>query len=165
MTLKQEISARIKRVREHLKMTPTEFSVATKVQAQTIRDYENAKSIPGGAFLAALTELGISVEWILTGVGYITYKFEELPAESSITELRTDRRVSQATYKESREISDVDMNLLEVAEVVVHRYYAREGVNPPPERIARQVVAIYRYAAAKGIVEKDDLEAFVKLIA
>lgn len=161
MSLKQEISSRIKLVREHLKMSPTEFSVATKVNSQTIRDYENEKSIPGGAFLAALTELGISVEWVLTGIGAIDYKFnDQLPIE-----LISDRRVSQAVFKEAQTVVGVDYDLLEIAEVAVHQFLADEDIVAPPERVAKLVVAIYKYAAAKGMANPDDLKNFLKLVA
>lgn len=165
MNLKQDISLRIKQVREHLKMTPTEFSAATNVQSQTIRDYENAKSIPGGAFLAALTELGISVEWVLTGVGYINYKFEEWPTDTPVVQLRTERRLSQATIKEAQTIDGVDYDLLLSAQQAVHEFMLEQDFVQPPERVASLVVAIYKYAVAKGVVKPAELKSFLKLVA
>lgn len=167
MPLKQEISSRIKQVREHFKMSPTEFSVATKVKSQTIRDYENAKSIPGGAFLAALTELGVSVEWVLTGVGSINYKFNDTWPVGLIHEPNKQLNQDVAPYQapvELRSAADVNMTLLEVAVLAVHRYYASEGVVAAPERMAKLIVAIYKYAAAKGAATPEELDQFLKLI-
>lgn len=52
-------------------MTPPALAKELGAAAQTIRDYEDAKSIPGGAVIAGLCELNINPLWLLQGVGHM----------------------------------------------------------------------------------------------
>lgn len=102
-----------------------------------------------------------------TGIDITNKKYpgELATIETTVTELRTDRRVSQATFKEAQGVADVDYRLLEMAEVAVHKFLADEEVVAPPERVAKLVLAIYMYAASKGKVSLDELNHFLKLVA
>lgn len=62
-------------------------------------------------------------------------------------------------------VSPVNTDLLEAAELAVHRFMEEEGVTAPPEKIARLVVVLYTYGEAKGMIKKDDLDQFLKLVA
>jgi phage repressor protein C with HTH and peptisase S24 domain len=66
--IKQEISCRLKVVRGRLKMSVAEFAQAIGVESQTVRDYENGKSIPGADKVGKLVRLGIDANWLLTGL-------------------------------------------------------------------------------------------------
>lgn len=75
--LKQEISARMKLAREHLKMSVKEFATVLGTDPQTVRDYENGKSIPGGDKVSRLVPLGIDSNWLLAGPGFDSVPFDD----------------------------------------------------------------------------------------
>jgi transcriptional regulator with XRE-family HTH domain len=68
--IKKEISGRLKVVRQHLNMTVSEFAQAIGVESQTVRDYENGKSIPGADKVGKLIGLGVDSNWLLAGPSY-----------------------------------------------------------------------------------------------
>lgn len=94
-----------------------------------------------------------------------SYKYQPVGDEKKISELKTDRRVSQATFKEAQSVADVDYDLLEAAELAVHEFMEEEGFVQPPARVAKLVVAIYRYAVAEGVIKPASLKSFLKLVA
>lgn len=69
MDLKHEISVRFRLARESLSLSPPELARTIGSAPQTIRDYEDGKSIPGGAAVAGMANLGIDANWLLTGEG------------------------------------------------------------------------------------------------
>ncbi len=75
--VKQDISYRLKEVRQHLKMSVNDFAKALGVEPQTVRDYENGKSIPGGDKVGNLIKLGVDSNWLLAGPGYDSVPFNE----------------------------------------------------------------------------------------
>lgn len=60
-----------------MKMSVSEFAKALGVEAQTIRDYENGKSILGGDKVAKMIQLGVDSNWLLAGPGYDSIPFNE----------------------------------------------------------------------------------------
>lgn len=56
-------------------MSVADFAKALGIEAQTVRDYENGKSIPGGDKVAKLIELGVDSNWLLAGPGYDSVPF------------------------------------------------------------------------------------------
>lgn len=80
-------------------------------------------------------------------------------------ELRPDRRISQATFKEAQVVADINYEFLAAAERAVHRFMIDEDFVQPPERVAKLVIALYKYAVAKGMAKPDELEQFIKLVA
>ena len=90
---------------------------------------------------------------------------ESVPAELNDhnKQLNQDVALYQAPVM-LREAADINMALLEVAVLVVHRYCASEVVVAAPERMAKLIVAIYKYAAAKGSATPEELDQFLKLI-
>jgi phage repressor protein C with HTH and peptisase S24 domain/DNA-binding XRE family transcriptional regulator len=75
--LKQDISCRLAEVRQHLKMSVSDLAIALGVQPQTVRDYENGKSVLGGDKVAKLIELGVDANWLLAGPGYDSVPFND----------------------------------------------------------------------------------------
>jgi len=79
--LKQEIAGRFKISRESIGISPPELARKIGAASQTIRDYEDGRSIPGGAAIAGMSNLGINANWLLTGAGPM--RLSDLQAPSS----------------------------------------------------------------------------------
>lgn len=92
------------------------------------------------------------------------YKYISGDINDENRKLNQDSKPYESQAVELRETVDVNMALLEVAVLVVHRYYASEGVVVAPERMAKLIVAIYKYAAAKGSATPEELDQFLNLI-
>ena len=62
-------SERIKDIRHHLKMNQAEFAVHTNILRSAISEFENGKREPTREFIETLSDMGISIDWFLTGTG------------------------------------------------------------------------------------------------
>lgn len=56
----------------------------------------------------------------------------------------------------------IDLRILQATIEAVEQFLMEEGLKASPERKARLIVAVYRYAEAKGLGE---LREFLKLVA
>lgn len=63
------LGKRLKQARESLGYSQKEMAEKINSYPQTWRVYESDKSVPGGNVLEALSRLGFSVDWLLTGEG------------------------------------------------------------------------------------------------
>lgn len=61
------IAERLKKIREELGYSQKQISEALNCHARSWGFYENGSSIPGGEVLSNLAELGVDINWILTG--------------------------------------------------------------------------------------------------
>jgi phage repressor protein C with HTH and peptisase S24 domain len=65
----EDYSGRIKEIRAHFKMNKAEFAVLTKTYASTLSEYESRNREPSKEFIKTLSEIGININWFLTGKG------------------------------------------------------------------------------------------------
>ncbi len=108
------------------------------IPRRTLETYLSGEAEPKTTRMVAIARAAnVSVEWLATGEG----------------EMRKPP------------VSPVNTDLLEAAELAVHRFMEEEGVTAPPEKIARLVIVLYKYGEAKGMIKKDDLDQFLKLVA
>lgn len=63
------INERIKQIRELLELNQSDFATKTGISRSAISEFENGTREPSKSFLLALTDLGISLDWFLTGKG------------------------------------------------------------------------------------------------
>lgn len=145
-SLKQDIAARLVLVRQHLSMTPTQLAKATGVEPQTVRDYENGKSVPGGMFLSRLVEHGIGIEWLLTGAGTITYHYVE--ALDSATRIRDLTKQLRDFEHNKSSISDgdsveIDPSRLRESVILTERAAAVQPLTP--EQRADMILSFYQH--------------------
>ena len=63
------INTRIKQIRELLQLNQSDFATKTGISRSAISEFENGTREPSKSFLLALTDLGISLDWFLTGKG------------------------------------------------------------------------------------------------
>ena len=141
---------------------------------QTVHSWVKYGSMPVGAnFDLLIKSTGMPKEWWLDGQGEpnfiknqdsVPYQLEAIELSKDKNQLNQDSKPYESQAVELREAANINMALLEVAVLVVHRYYASEGVVVAPERMAKLIVAIYKYAAAKGSATPEELDQFLKLI-
>lgn len=68
------IGERLKEERERLRMTIPQFADAAGAKKNTVIDWQKDVSSPPGARLAALAEIGVDVNYVLTGVRRSVYE-------------------------------------------------------------------------------------------
>lgn len=151
--LKEEISGRFREARELLKLSPPELAKAIGSDPQTIRDYENAKSIPGGRALAGLSTLGIDVDYVLTGNGEI----QCIPGNHDLME----------PSKPYGEAYSLDPLLLQG---VLDFFFAwltenADRVRLDPSRYGAVIAVLYRVASQAGVIRKAELEQVLAIAA
>ena len=67
----EQIGARIKIWRKHLDLTQVGFAELAGVHIGVLKKYERGANVPGGEVLAAFSETGLNINWLLTGEGDI----------------------------------------------------------------------------------------------
>jgi len=74
MVVYQDYSERIKEIRAYFKMNKTEFATLTKTHGSILSEYESRNREPSKEFIKTLSEIGVSVDWFLTGSGSMLLK-------------------------------------------------------------------------------------------
>lgn len=103
--LKSMIGGRLKEARKAIGLTQKALCETIGMPLPSLRDYELGNRIPGGEALAMLAQAGIDLNWLITGVRYMTNEAGELffeyqpvkplPDGLSLTELE-DRKAEYA---------------------------------------------------------------------
>jgi phage repressor protein C with HTH and peptisase S24 domain len=65
------ICNRFKSIRKHLNLSQPEMSSHLGLSKNTWQSYESGLSSPGTAVYRSLSDIGFSVDWILSGIGYM----------------------------------------------------------------------------------------------
>lgn len=149
--LKQEISGRFRVARDALKMTPPALATAVGAAAQTIRDYEDGKSIPGGAVFAGLCDLGINANWVLTGKGNMWLDNSPGAAQPE---------VGYATLQ-------IDSVLLQKV-IDYYNVWQRENselVRIDANKHGAVIALLYKSALAHGYIDQLEAEQIIRLAA
>ena len=98
-----KIAERLRVIRAKYSVSQPEFAAKCGVSIRAYQDYEAGKRLPSAEVMLALTELGIDVDWLLTGEGEMCPD-EAMPsgAVAPIDEVLMGRVVEgiSKTYKE-----------------------------------------------------------------
>ena len=135
-----ELGTRISAVAElykDRKSAAAAAGVSTDQLARYMRG-ENQPTLLGAANMAL--QVGISVEWLATGEGEMKRAADNKPPV-------------------------VNYGLLQAAELAVHLFLEQEEAIAPPGRIAKLVIALYKYGEAKGKLTQEDFHQFLQLVA
>jgi phage repressor protein C with HTH and peptisase S24 domain len=62
---------RIKEIRTHFGMNKTAFAAHTKVLRSALSEFESGRREPTREFIKTLSDMGISIDWFLSGTGYM----------------------------------------------------------------------------------------------
>jgi len=115
------------------------IGVSTDQLARYMRG-ENQPPLLGATNMAL--QVGISVEWLATGEG----------------------EMKRAAGSDSKPLV-VNYGLLQAAELAVHLFLEQEEAIAPPARIAKLVIALYKYGEAKQKITQEDFHQFLQLVA
>ena len=114
-------SSRIKTVREFLNLSQKEFATLIGASFRTVQSYESGKSDPKGKVLEILYDLGIDINWLMTGNGEMR---RQSPSEDF--PLLTD------------------LELLESVIKLVDEYFANRDFKLPKEYREKIIIEIYK---------------------
>jgi transcriptional regulator with XRE-family HTH domain len=118
-----EIGKRLKSIREGLNLTQEEMGKKVNLSRRGWQDFEMGKNMAGGAVLAALYEVGYSIDWVLSGKGLL-----------NVAEI--NKRINQIAYDQDR-MFFIASN--------VERYFDQN--QRPAVHRARILASIYQYTA------------------
>ncbi|MBL8396626.1 MAG: hypothetical protein JNL84_00565, partial [Candidatus Accumulibacter sp.] len=142
---RSEIGRRIRVARESLGLTQDGLAKAVKGSKRGIQDNETRFRVPGGEVIAGLIDLGISANWLLSGVGPM--RIADQPAESEQDqspkainyELEKEKKTlvinqDQATYDGGRDILEAVLRVGEykIANDQVTRAVIEFGLSGAP---------------------------------
>lgn len=115
------VSGRLRAIREHLGESQKSMSLRMDLGSTTWQTYERGLNLPVGGVLARLAEMGLSVDWLLTGEGSMMRGEALAPAQSEATPGLTADLVATAlqTIEEWLEQNDRYLPPAKKAEVVV----------------------------------------------
>lgn len=155
---KELVAARIKAFRENRSLT--QEAAAAKARGMPLpsyKDYEGGRRLPGAEALDSLAELGMNINWVLTGKGDMN--------SSSAPEVAVAKESSPAAYGMSQ--APVDSLLLQD---VIDFFHVWLEQNKDRTRIQRSahgavIAVLYRYASQTGKVEKAELEQVLRIAA
>ena len=123
---KSELSDRLRRFRESLRLTQAQMAVALGGSTPGYKNNEQGLALPNTKMLIALREQGLNVDWLLSGEGPM------LRAE-------LERRVAPKINEEA---------LIKAFEVMVQTAKPDET----PRQTARKAVEFYMYLIEKGMI-------------
>lgn len=121
------VCARLKSVRVHLRLTQAEMAGQMGISTRAYQTYEAAQRQPRAVDLAALAEVGIDLNWLLTGAGSMLRAAQEPPPASGAP-------AAPAT---------VDEDLMARVAEGVAEIYRSENVRIYPGPIAREQARVY----------------------
>lgn len=80
------IGTRLREVRLALNMSQTEFGLAGSVLKNAQSSYENDKRSPDANYLAKIAELGVDVNYVVTGAKMTNLQMQLLKLSADLTE-------------------------------------------------------------------------------
>lgn len=140
-----EIGERLRAFRVHLGMTQEELGRAIGGTKRGVQDNELGKSSPQTRFLARLWDLGVSLNWLISGKGPMLAK--DLVAASQLTQ------------------SPLDLELLQLVHEKLEQKIASVGARVNAKKKAEFVALLYDYMAETGRKEGASVERILRLVA
>jgi len=144
------IAERLKEARASLRLKQDELVAISGIPLNTYRKYEGGTSEPGSKALAGLAKAGIDLNWLITGISYVTdrsgKRFFEVPTPETIDDSVDGRTPIKEKVDSSPRINDDAL----VQAVCVSIQTAKPGETL--EQSARRAVAFYRYCWDQGMI-------------
>ena len=86
------LGERLRQVRNIFGMSQVAVAKAAGVSVTAWQNYENGNQCPGGKVLGALVQLGVNVNWILTGEG-------QMMRENNMLQTQSDSKIGSSEYE------------------------------------------------------------------
>ena len=131
-----ELSARVRKAREHLKLNQKDLADALGIHYRTLQDQERGKTVPSATVLQHLTSLGINGQWLLTGQGSMypeSFATGQQPAESN--------QPTQPTQVATPGLIDQELHALVLDGILM--IYKQENARLPPRDLGRLAATIH----------------------
>ncbi|WP_420996203.1 helix-turn-helix domain-containing protein [Cupriavidus sp. 30B13] len=142
---KADVAARLKEARQFLGLSQQKLADKFGISKPGLQGNEAGKSMPGGDLLACYSSLGISVDWLLTGKGSMTFDDSGERAQPSAGPL--------------------DVELLEVVLEKLETKIAAAGVRASAKKKAELAALLYDYIVETGKAEGPSVERILRLVA
>ena len=115
MDTPNSVGARIRTLREHLRLTQADFSAAVNVSRSFVSKLESDAELPGrGLLLAIAHEFGVSLDWLAAGNGnmqpahalneneaLLLYAYRSMPLDEAETHLKLMLQRAKAAGEKS----------------------------------------------------------------
>ena len=146
------INTRIKQIREILQLNQSDFATKTGVSRSAISEFENGTREPSKSFLLALTDLGISLDWFLTGKGipFMTLSHVITAQEATNQALEAIAK-KNAAILEKEEKSALENELTNTPHPVQHLPLTQPATTPIKESVLGGIEALAREAVAPAL--------------
>lgn len=123
---KEGVSLRLKEFRLGIGLSQADMATNAGMPLPSYKDYEGGKRMPGGDALFLFFQVGININWLLSGIG--------------------EAQIQQATPQDSR----YPVNVEALAAIMAAVEYARPDM-PMPQRVA-QAAAAYETSIKEGLI-------------
>ncbi|EHZ7707867.1 helix-turn-helix domain-containing protein [Salmonella enterica] len=110
---------RIREERKKLKLSQAEFAVSAGCSRNAQAIYERGESLPGSAYLVKLSEMGIDVQYILTG------------HRAPLADISTEERALVENYRAMDKAAQLNLQTVSAtfAQANLIRNKAKDGTN------------------------------------
>lgn len=139
-----EIGERLKEARNSLGLSQQVLAEKIESSKTGIQANEAGRSVPGGAVLLGFIGLGISADWILSGVG----------------SMHINDRISAP-------IQGIpgDLKLFAEAMEIIDMYIQKTGKHLSPEKKRKAVETLYKLSENKAVIDPSVTEMIMQLAA
>jgi len=132
------LAGRFSSVRKHMGFNQELFAKQTGIPKSTIQKYEGGHREPGSDALAALSRMGINVNWLLTGVGEMLLATPTAASEPS-------KSVPRAQINEDALIAAF-VGMMQVA-----------APGETPKQTATKAIQFYKYLLEQEMITPDGI--------
>jgi len=155
---------RLRMLREAMQLSQRELAARLGVSGTAWQNYETGRNIPGGNVLKGLADLGVSIDWLLTGDGPMLRFGGELPLPDD-----TPIEPTEALRRKALDSLMADIGLTELApaatigQVMTEYYVLVTLAKAHPEPCTLEQVA--QELAARGIrLEHREVLGFIAVL-
>lgn len=141
----KDVGERLRAFREHLSMSQEALGRAIGGTKRGVQDNELGKSSPQSRYLGRLAEMGLNINWLLTGDGRMLMKEMEAGAQAPV--------------------SPLDVEILELVLDRLEEKIASSGKRVSAKKKAELVALLYEYIIDTGKAEGPSVERFLRLVA
>ena len=146
------INERIKQIRELLELNQSDFATKTGISRSAVSEFENGTREPSKSFLLALTDLGISLDWFLTGKGSPFMTLSHAITAQEATNLALEAIAKKnASILEKEEQSALENKLPSLPHLAQIFHSKEPAASPVKETVLGGIEALAREAVAPAL--------------
>ena len=171
------LGERLKSARENLGHSQKEMASLLKIHPQSLYIYERGTSVPGGKLLELVAQIGISIDWLLTGEGEMLRGDNKLQDNNSEYSFRAAPYTWEEKWKNKQQDYTYNHNSrqcdAELLSMVIEAYnksvetYANLGFNNkyPKQTSSQNIAMFYNFFSEFENINHLDLEQIEAIIS